>query len=189
MVILLPATTQVVADRTKLAVERMEYMAKATIPGLSTLGITFSYGVETAKGQKPTKFTILERCNDIPEIALETETIDASALEDMQTRYVAGRQDTGGEWAPVFNLTEEVIGQLDTMMEASTTGIKSGFRTWFQIIVPNLTKAFFVVGQPGTKVPLPEMAQNELLTGSISISIDEYIGLDTKVEPTDAATL
>lgn len=50
-------------------------------------------------------------------------------------------------------------------------------------------KGFFVVGQPGTKVPLPEMAQNELLTGSISISIDEYIGLDTKVEPTDAATL
>ena len=101
----------------------------------------------------------------------------------MQSRYVAGRQDTGGEWAPVFNLTDEVITQLDTMMKAADTGIKSGFRTWFQVIVPNLTKAFFIVGQPGTKVPLPAMAQNELLTGSISISIDEYIGLDTKVEP------
>ena len=71
-------------------------MAKATVPGLSTLGITLSYGVETVKGQKPAKFTVLERCNDIPEITLETETIDASALEDMQSRYVAGRQDTGG---------------------------------------------------------------------------------------------
>lgn len=158
----------------------------ATIPGLSTLGITLSYGVETVKGQKPTTFTKLERCNDIPEITLETETIDASALEDMQSRYVSGRQDTGGEWAPVFNLTDEVITQLDTMMKAADTGLKSGFRTWFQVIVPNLTKSFFVVGQPGTKVPLPAMAQNELLTGSISISIDEYIGLSEKVEPAGA---
>ena len=153
------------------------------VPGLSTLGITLSYGVETEKGQKPAKFTVLERCNDIPEITLETETIDASALEDLQSRYVAGRQDTGGEWAPVFNFTNDVLDQLDKMMKASQTGMESGLRTWFQVIVPNLTKAFFIVGQPGTKVPLPAMAQNELLTGSISISIDEYVGLDTKVEP------
>lgn len=159
-------------------------MAAAAVPGLSTLGITLSYGVETVSGQKPTTFTVLHRCNDIPEITLETETIDASALEDLQSRYIAGRQDTGGEWGPVFNLTDDVIDELDKMMKAAETGLKSGFRTWFQVIVPNLTKAFFVVGQPGTKVPLPAMAQNELLTGAISIAIDEYVGLDTKVEPT-----
>lgn len=161
----------------------------AAVPGLSTLGITLSYGIETTEGVKPTSFTVLERCNDIPEITLDTETIDASALEDMQSRYVAGRQDTGGEWAPVFNLTNEVIEQLDTMMTASAAAQKTGLRTWFQVIVPNLSKAFFVVGQPGTKVPLPAMAQNELLTGSISISIDEYVGLDTKVEPSTGAGL
>ena len=159
-------------------------MAAAAVPGLSTLGITLSYGVETIAGQKPTTFTVLHRCNDIPEITLETETIDASALEDLQSRYIAGRQDTGGEWGPVFNLTEDVIAELDKMMKAADTGLKSGFRTWFQVIVPNLTKAFFVVGQPGSKIPLPAMAQNELLTGAISIAIDEYVGLDTKVEPT-----
>ena len=149
------------------------------VPGLSTLGITLSFGVETVAGTKPTTFTILHRCNDIPEITLETETIDASALEDMQSRYIAGRQDTGGEWSPVFNLTNEVITELETMMEAAATGLESGLRTWFQVTVPNLTKAFFVVGQPGTKIPLPAMAQNKLLTGSISIAIDEYVGLDS----------
>lgn len=159
--------------------------ASTGVPGLSTLGITLSFGVETISGTKPTKFTVLHRCNDIPEITLETETIDASALEDMQSRYIAGRQDTGGEWSPVFNLTEDVITELETMMEAAATGLESGLRTWFQITVPNLTKAFFVVGQPGTKIPLPAMAQNELLTGSISIAIDEYVGLDTKVAPTE----
>lgn len=159
--------------------------ASSGVPGLSTLGITLSFGVETISGTKPTKFTVLHRCNDIPEITLETETIDASALEDMQSRYIAGRQDTGGEWSPVFNLTEDVITELETMMEAAATGLESGLRTWFQVTVPNLTKAFFVVGQPGTKIPLPAMAQNELLTGSISIAIDEYVGLDTKVAPTE----
>ena len=159
--------------------------ASTGVPGLSTLGITLSFGVETISGTKPTKFTVLHRCNDIPEITLETETIDASALEDMQSRYIAGRQDTGGEWSPVFNLTEDVITELETMMKAAATGLESGLRTWFQVTVPNLTKAFFVVGQPGTKIPLPAMAQNELLTGSISIAIDEYVGLDTKVAPTE----
>ena len=159
--------------------------ASTGVPGLSTLGIVFSYGVETVSGTKPTKFTILHRCNDIPEITLETETIDASALEDYQSRYIAGRQDTGGEWAPVFNFTNDVIDELQTMMQAAATALESGLRTWFQVTVPNLDDAFFVVGQPGTKVPLPAMAQNELLTGSISIAIDEYVGLDTKVEPTE----
>ena len=155
------------------------------IPGISTLGVIFSYGIETTSGTKPTTFTQLPRCNDISEITLETETIDASALEDMQSRYIAGRQDTGGNWDVTFNLTNETIPILETMLEESSTGLASNLRTWFQVSSPNMEKAFFVVGQPGTKIPLPAMAQNELLTGAISIAIDEYVGLDTKVEPTE----
>ena len=155
------------------------------IPGISTLGVIFSYGIETTSGTKPTTFTQLPRCNDISEITLETGTIDASALEDMQSRYIAGRQDTGGNWDVTFNLTNETIPLLETMLEESSTGLASNLRTWFQVSSPNMEKALFVVGQPGTKIPLPAMAQNELLTGAISIAIDEYVGLDTKVEPTE----
>lgn len=61
-------------------------------PGLSTLGIKFGYAVESTKGQKPAAFTILERCNSIGGIELPTENIDASALEDYITRYVAGKK-------------------------------------------------------------------------------------------------
>ena len=156
----------------------------AAVPGLSSLGVTFSYAVETAAGKKPTSgFKILHRCNNIPEVSLSTETIDASALEDYQSRYIAGRQDTGGEWNPVFNFTDDVMTELEDMMEAAATGLESGLRTWFQVIIPNLTKSCFVVGQPGSKIPLSAIAQNELLVGSISIAIDEFIGWDTKVEP------
>lgn len=146
----------------------------------------FSYAVEESEGQKPsegTNWKQLHRCNEISEITLETETIDASALEDMQSRYIAGRQDTGGTWDVTFNLTNEVITELQTMLTAAETGLKESKRTWFQVTFPNLEKSFFVVGQPGTKVPLPAVAQNELLTGAISIAIDEYIGLDTTIKP------
>lgn len=65
------------------------------LPGLSTLKVKFAYGVETTAGQKPATFLQLERCNNISGIELPVETIDASALEDEITKYVAGRQDTG----------------------------------------------------------------------------------------------
>lgn len=151
------------------------------ISGISTLGVVFSYGVETTAGTKPATFTQIPRCNSISGIELDTETIDSSALEDMQSRYVAGRQNTGGDWTVTFNLTNETIPLIETMMTASAEALAESKRTWFQVSSPNLTKAFFVVGQPGSKLPMPDVGQNELFTGDISISIDEYVGLDTKV--------
>lgn len=154
------------------------------IPGLSTLGIVFSYGVETSSGTKPETFKQLERCSEIAGISLETEQIDVSTLEDFVSRYVAGRQDTGGTWEVTFNITDETIEQLETMMEEAATGMESNYQTWFQVSHPNMSKAFFVIAQPGTQIPLPDMAQNEALTGAISLVISEYKGLDAKVEPT-----
>lgn len=57
--------------------------------------VKFGYGVETTAGEKPAAFTWLERCNSISGLDLSTENIDASALEDYVTKYVAGRQDSG----------------------------------------------------------------------------------------------
>lgn len=50
----------------------------ANVSGLSTLGITFGYGVETTAGQKPSEFTQLERINAIGGISMDTEQIDRS---------------------------------------------------------------------------------------------------------------
>ena len=61
--------------------------------GISTLGITFGYGVETTAGTKPTAFTQLHRINSIGGITIENEQIDASALEDFVNRYVRGRAE------------------------------------------------------------------------------------------------
>lgn len=151
---------------------------------LTTLGVTFSYGVETAAGTKPTKFTQMHRCNSIGGISLETEQIDVSALEDYITQYAAGRQDTGGTWEVTFNMNQDVITEIETLYEAATTAKEGGKGVWFQVAFPDLADAFFVVAETGRAIPLPEIAQNEAATIPITLVISEYKGLDTKVEPT-----
>ena len=147
------------------------------IPGLSTLGIKFGYGVET------TSFTWLERANNISGINLSTEIIDASALEDYVTRKIAGRQDAGDSWTVTFNYTEEVATQLKAMIAAYNTAKASSLRTWFEVWVPNVTKGFYVVAEPPQVLSMPEMGQNSLLTIDVEFAIQEYKGDDTAIEP------
>ena len=151
--------------------------------GISTLGITFSYGVEETAGTKPTGFTLLHRINNIGGINLETEQIDASALEDMISRYIQGRADTGGSFPVTVNFTDETAEEWATLISAYK-GLADGKRMWFQTSSPYLTKSFFAVAQPPLQIPQPEMGQNGLLTVDMNLVIEEYKGMDTKVQPT-----
>lgn len=151
--------------------------------GLSTLGVKFGYAVETTAGTKPSSFTWIERCNSISGIELPVETIDASALEDYVTRYIAGRQDSGGEWTVTFNYTAEVGTQLKSMISAYNTGKASSLKTWFEVYIPNATDAFYVVAQPPQVLPMPEFSQNELLTIDVTFAIEEYKGESAAIEP------
>lgn len=156
--------------------------------GLSTLGIKLGYAVESTKGVKPASFSWLERANSIGGLNLSTETIDASALEDYVTRYVAGRQDSGGEWTVTFNYTEEVADQLNTMISAYNTGKNSKLRTWFEVWIPNMSDGFYVVAQPPQVLSMPEFSQNDLLTIDVTFAIEEYIGTGTAIEPVAEAS-
>jgi hypothetical protein len=156
------------------------------IPGLSTLEVKVGYGVEATAGTKPASFTQLERCNAIGGISLSTEQIDVSALEDTISKYTSGRADSGGTWNLTFNLSDEVITQLEAMIAAATTGKAASKRTWFEVTSPYLAKGFFIVAEPPAKLPLPETGQNEAWTVEIELVINEYIGLDTKVAITTA---
>lgn len=148
---------------------------------LTTLGVTFGYGIETTAGTKPTTFTQLKRCSEIGGISLETEQIDVSALEDYITQYAAGRQDTGGTWEVTFNMNADVITAIQTLYEEAATAKEGGKRVWFQVMFPDLDDAFFVIAETGRAIPLPDIAQNEAATLPITLVISEYKGLDTKV--------
>lgn len=157
------------------------------LAGLSSLGVKFGFAVETTAGTKPVAFKWLERCNSVAGIALSTENIDASALEDLVTRYVPGRQDSGGQWAVTFNYTEEVEAQLKAMISAYETGQAEStpLNTWFEVWFPDTNKAFFVVAAPPKVLPMPEVSQNSLQTIEVTFTINEYKGTDTAIEPVE----
>ena len=154
------------------------------LPGISTLGIEFGFGMETVAGTKPTAFTRLTRINSIGGISLPSEQIDASALEDFVTRYIAGRQDTGGEWTVVVNVTDDTIAEWKDCIDTYYNRTDLSLSMWWVVWSPELTDAFYVVAQPPRELPMSELGQNELQTIEITLSINEYKGMDTAIRPT-----
>ena len=151
--------------------------------GISTLGVKLGYGIGTVT-TAPAAFKWLERANSIGGISLSTEQIDASALEDLVSKYVQGRQDTGGTWEVTFNLSNDVIDQLNELIE-TYDGMTGGEKMWFEVWSPYLDDGFFVIAQVPANIPMPEFGQNALQTVAMTFTIEEYKGMQTAVEPTE----
>lgn len=159
----------------------------AGVAGLSSLGILFGWAQGALSDTAPTSFKLLTRINTIAGIALSTETIDASALEDYTTRNIAGRQDTGGTWTVTINLTDETIAEWEEVVQASQTAKAAGEGIWFEVYHPDMAKGFFVIAEPPKILPVPEFSQNALMTAELTLTINEYKGMMTKVKPTAGA--
>ena len=155
------------------------------IAGISTLGSLTGYAVETTAGVKPTTFKMLHRINASDEIAIETETIDASALEDMIERTIAGRGSTGGTFGVTVNVTDETITEWETLIKEYETAKTAGKAMWYEEYFPSLEKAFFTKIEPPTVIPKPAREQNGLLTVTMTLTINEYVGPDTAVVPAE----
>ena len=170
-------------EKAKRYAELCRNDAEARIKSLAiTKLVKLYYGIETTAGTKPATFTQLELASSIGGITLDTEQIDVSALEDFITQYAAGRQDTGGTWEVEFIMDpDKSVSQIKTLYSASAEARAEGKATWFEVVFPDMTDAFYVIGECGREVPMPEIAQNEAATMSISIIINEYKGLAAKV--------
>lgn len=145
--------------------------------GLSTLGITFGYAVGSTK---PSSFTQLERIVSIGEAAVENETIDVSTLEDYTTKYVRGRGSVTDSIPVVVNWTDEVQTQWEAVLTAYANRT-SGQTMWWEIIVPDKTKAAFFKAAPPTALPIPEHTGNASYTATMNLVVEELVGWDTKV--------
>lgn len=150
---------------------------------LSTIGVKVGYAVETTAGTKPTAFTWLQRCKAVDGIELTADKIDVTALEDAIKQYTDGVQDTGGDWGLTFGVNDDVITALTKMKTDSTAGKNASKATWFVVYFPALTKSFFVKATPGN-IPLPEIGQGNAAEIKINCTINQYVGLDTAIEPT-----
>ena len=117
--------------------------------GVSTLGMTVSYAVETTAGTRPTSgYVKLTEIRDIPAVANTPGTIDATPLEEtVMFRMLAGLAD-----ADVITLTANNSDALQTAWGTCVTAAETAYTTskacWFQFQHPTLSKAFFVSGMP-----------------------------------------
>lgn len=150
------------------------------LAGLSTLGVTFGYGVEATAGTKPTSFTKLTRINSIGGISADPDVIDASALEDLIQKNIAGRTSITDSIAIDVNLTAETQTEWEGVISAYNA-LSGGKQMWFEVIVEGMTDAFFFIAQPPQILPMSDMGQNELLIMTINLVVADYKGLDTKV--------
>lgn len=143
--------------------------------GLSTLGVKV-YQAETTGATKVTTaedYSQLTRINSIGEVTITPENIDASALEDMKSRYVAGRSTVTDALTITINATDETIAEWKAI---------AGKTICIMIDIPGLSDAFFIIVQVPTTLPLPSLNQNALLTMAVNCTVNDFIGLDTKVE-------
>ena len=152
--------------------------------GVSTLGVKLYYYAETTAGTRPTTgFTQLTRINAIGGITQEPEQIDASALEDLVTRNIAGRTGTGDTVTVTVNVTTETLAEWNTLL-TSYSALTGGKGMWFQVVNDKLTdgastpkvQGFYFKAQPPAKFPMPESNQNELQTVEIPLVIEDYEG-------------
>ena len=131
---------------------------------LSTLGVQLHYAVEETAGNMPTSgYTRIYGIKSTPSLNPAPDTIETTTLDELEYKtYVDGLKDLGGALEFTFNLTEELIGKWDELMTAYETGAASNLRTWFAIVIPGLTDAFYFPGNPSA-MGLPETSVNAVL--------------------------
>ena len=131
---------------------------------LSTIGVRLYYGVETEAGVRPTSgYTRIFGIKSTPSLNPAPDTIETTTLDELEYKtYVDGLKDLGGALEFLFNLTEELIGKWDALMTAYETAKASNLNTWFAIVVPGLSEAFYFPGNPSS-MGLPETSVNTVL--------------------------
>lgn len=117
---------------------------------LSTAGVSIQYAVEATAGTRPTTgYTAIKGMKSIPDLnpepsSLETTTLDATEWKT----YIPGLKDPGGALQFTANNTEEFHTNWEALMSAYATAKESGKATWFAVVIPGLTKAFYMSGEP-----------------------------------------
>lgn len=152
------------------------------LAGISTLGITVSYGVEATAGVKPTTFTELTRVYEVGEVSTTPEALDATSLSDFTSKFISGLTSVSDTMNVSFNLTDDTQAEWEAVITAQESAKTEGKRVWYQIASPYLKDAFFTVAEAPTLIPQPSLSVNGVYQCTMPLTVNEFVGLDTKVE-------
>lgn len=151
------------------------------VPGISTLGIRVGW-TNGSSDTVPTSGSVtwLTRINATGEIALDTNNIDASSLEDYTDKQIAGRASTGGVYSITVNETPETIAEWADVFAASAANNGVWICEWSPQM-PDVADWVFV--QTPRQFPKSAKEQNALLTAEIQCAIVNYAGQHAAVDP------
>lgn len=140
---------------------------------LSTAGIHLYYAVEKTKGTRPTlksDYKDLLGVKSTPDLNPAPDTLETTTLNETEWKtYIDGLKDMGGALEFTFNLTEELVGLWDELMEAYEAAKATGLATWFLIDIPGLTEGFYFPGNPSSMgLPAAEVSSVLEITNRIT---------------------
>ena len=155
---------------------------------IASAGAYICYGVETTAGTQPSTFTRISSVKTIGALDADPATYDVTDLSDLEfKRYIPGLKDIGGDVPLTCNLTEAFLTEWATVVSAASTGAASGYSTWFEVVIPKLTKGFFFKGVPSA-LGLSEVATDSALEITAHITPNQMVGWNTKVAATNGGT-
>ena len=136
---------------------------------LSSAGVTVQWALETEVGVRPTTgYTKINGIKSTPDLNPETDSLEVTDLSDTEwKRYIGGLKDVGGDLAFGANNSEQFQEDWADLYEQYQTAAATGLGMWFAIVIPGLTKAFYV-----SVVPQP-LGLSALEVSSV-LEIDAY---------------
>ena len=119
---------------------------------LSSAGVTVQWAAETEAGVMPTTgYVKINGIKSTPDLNPETDSLEVTDLSDTEwKRYIGGLKDVGGDLAFGANNSEQFQEDWQNLYDTYQTNAANGLGMWFAIVIPGLTKAFYisVVPQP-----------------------------------------
>lgn len=139
---------------------------------LSSAGVTVQWAAETEAGVMPTSgYTKINGIKSTPDLNPETDSLEVTDLSDTEwKRYIGGLKDVGGDLAFGANNSEQFQEDWSNLYDTYKTNAGNGLGMWFAIVIPGLTKSFYVSG-----VPQP--------LGLSAIEVSSVLGIDAYVSP------
>lgn len=138
---------------------------------LSTAGVKLMYAVEEAAGTRPTEgYTEIHEIKSIPELNPEPDNLETTNLAETEWRtYIPGLKDPGGALSFTANLTQVMMDEWESIIDAYDTAAGQNKGTYFCIVVPGLTKALYFMGKP-SPLGMPSMEVSSVLETNLYIT-------------------
>ena len=147
---------------------------------LSTAGIKLQYAVESTAGTRPTSgYTEITGIKSIPDLNPEPsslQTTDLSATE--YHTFIPGLKDIGGAIEITANMHDTFQTAWETLVSAAEAAAADEKATWFEVVIPSVTKTFFFSGVP-SDLGLSALGVDEVLEIGAFITPTSIHGWDT----------